>query len=170
MNGESGGRAEHQRQLWFALDLAAHALAFHVVTGRTDGSDVPGPAVLYVETARITAIEGLGFEEAHRLASERVGTSDEQVMRWAREFLDAWDARVARDYFENSDADTLAELWGQHTGRFPRTPEELEALVRELRGIIDRSPDDPMRQKLLDFVPGGSAKEVREILSRRRGL
>ena len=169
MSEESGGRTEHQRQLWSALDLTAHALAFHVVTGRADGSDVPGPAVLYLETARAIAIEGLGFEEARKAATERAGTSDEQVVRWAEEFLRAWEDRVSRDYFEQSDADDLAELWGQHKGRPPRGLVDIENLIRELWGIIERSPNDPKRQELLSFVPGGSAREVREVLSRRRG-
>lgn len=169
MSEGSDGRTEHKRQLWSALDLAAHALAFHIVTARADGSDVPRPAVLYLETARAIAIEGLDYEKARKVATERVGTSDEQIVRWAEEFLRAWEDRLSRDYFEQSDADDLAELWGQHTGRFPNTLEEYEALIRELWEIIESPPHDPRRQELLDFVPGGSAKEVREVLSRRRG-
>ena len=90
-------------------------------------------------------------------------------MRWAEEFLDAWESRVSRDHFEGSDADDLAEVWGARKGRFPYTLEEADEIVRELREIVDRPPDDPERQELLGFVPGGSAKEVREALSRRRG-
>lgn len=169
MSEESGGRMEHQRQMWSALDLTAHGLAFYIVHERKYLWGAPGPAVLYLETARIIAIEGLGYEEAWRLAVERVGTSDEEVVRWAEKFLEAWADRVSRDHFGGSDADTLAELWGQYKGRFPRTPADLEELIRELREIIGRSPEDPEYQELLDFVPGGSAEEVREGLSRRRG-
>ncbi len=168
-NNEGDRRTEHQRQWWSALDLTVHSLAFHVVREHKDGRGMPRPAVLYLETARMIALEGLGFEEAKRLAVERVGTGNERVVRWAEEFPDAWANRVARDHFEGSDADTLAEVWGEHKGRFPRTLAEVDKLVRELREIIARSPDDPKRQELLEFVPGSSAKEVRETLSRRRG-
>lgn len=167
-SNEGDGQSEYQRQLWSALDLVAHALAFHIVVEEKNGRSLPGPAALYLEATRIIALEGLDSEEAHGLALERVGTSREQVVRWAREFLSAREARMSRDHFIDSDADTLAEIWGHHKGRFPDTLEDLEELVRKLREIIERSSDDPERRELLDIVPGGSAKEVREVLSRRR--
>lgn len=168
-NNEGDEWTERQGQLWSALDLAMHALAFHVVRAIGEGGSVPRPAVRYLETARMIALEGLDFGEASRAALERVGTSNERVGRFSQGFLDSRADRLARDRFEAADADDLAELWGEHTGRAPSTDEEYEALIRELREIVDRSPDDPELQKLLDFVPGGSAKEVRERLSRRRG-
>ena len=131
---------------------------------------MPRPAVVYPETARIIALEGLSFEEARASAVERVGTSDEQVVRWADEFLDAWAAKVARDRFEGASADTLARLWGEYKERPPRSLADIEELIQELWEIIGRSPADPEHRELLDFVPGGSAREVREVLSRRRGL
>lgn len=144
-------------------------MAFHITRAHEHSWKVPGAAALYLETTRTIALEGLDFEKAYKLALERVGTKPEQVVRLAKEFLDAWEARVSRDHFEGADAETIAELWGDRKGRFPSTLADLKELVWELREIIDRSPDNPERQELVEFFPGRSAKEAREILSRRRG-
>lgn len=128
-HNEGDGRIEHQRQLWSARDLAAHGLAFHIAKERKDGLGALGAAVHDLETARIIALEGIGFGAAFDLVVKRVGTSDEQVVRWAEEFLDAWAARVAHDGFEGASADTLAGLRGEYKERPPRSLADIEELI-----------------------------------------
>jgi hypothetical protein len=82
-------------ELRSAADTMLLAFGLHVIHADDNGETVPRTAARHAELLRIMILDGIPYDEVHRLAVERWGTDHEQCRRRAEEVVSECYARLA---------------------------------------------------------------------------